>query len=110
LRLIADLDAGNFRRRDAAAKALAELGPPVVPVLRESLRRAKSVEQTRRIEALLARLRREPTPDDWRALRAVQVLELTGTPAARELLRAWAGGAPGVPQTEHAKAALARAR
>jgi hypothetical protein len=41
-------------------------------------------------------------------LRALAVLERVGTPVARRLLEALAGGAPGVRLTEEAQAALRR--
>ncbi|HEY8506318.1 MAG TPA: hypothetical protein VIL46_17160, partial [Gemmataceae bacterium] len=107
-KLIADLGSANFRTRARAVKDLAELGHAAAPLLRDALPKAKSAEQRERIEGLLARLRREPGPDEWRVMRAVQVLELCGTPEARQLLREWAGGTPGELLTEEAKAALAR--
>ena len=110
LKRIADLDSDSFRRRRAAEMALAEQGKAVGPLLREALTGAKSLEQRRRIKALLERLRREPSLDEWRIMRAVQVAELCATPEARRLLRNWAGGAAGALLTEQAKAALARLR
>ena len=82
----------------------------LAPMLREALPRAKSPEHRLRLERLLAQLQRKPTPDDWRIMRAVQAAELCRTAEARQLLREWAAGAPGVLLTEQAREALARLR
>jgi hypothetical protein len=110
LKAIADLDADDFATREAAGKALAGAGPGGEPLLREALAKPRSAEQRRRLESLLADLKHEPTPDDWRVMRAVQALELGGTPRARAVLREWAGGARGALLTEQAREALGRLR
>jgi hypothetical protein len=48
------------------------------------------------------------TPDRRRAIRACEVLEGIGTPAARELLAAWAKGTPGATLTREAAESLER--
>jgi hypothetical protein len=48
------------------------------------------------------------TADRLRDHRAIQALEHIGTPAAKDLLEALAGGAPDARRTEEAKAALRR--
>jgi hypothetical protein len=50
------------------------------------------------------------SPEDLRALRAVEVLEVIGTAEAVRLLRCLADRARGARLTEEAKAALARLR
>jgi hypothetical protein len=107
-RLLADLDSDQFARREAAAKELATLGGRVEPALRQALKKAPPLEVQKRVEALLAALKGVPPRDTLRALRAVWGLERIGTPEARQLLKALAGGAPGARQTVAAKAALAR--
>jgi hypothetical protein len=107
-KLIANLDQNDFRVRETAAKALAELGPAAEPILREALRQAKSPEAEQRLRQLVERLKREPTANDWRVGRAVQVLELCGTQVAGALLRRWADSDDGTPLTEEARAALRR--
>jgi RNA polymerase sigma factor (sigma-70 family) len=107
-RLLADLDSGQFATREAAVKELAALGGRVEPALRQALKKAPPLEVQKRVEALLAVLKGVPPQDTLRALRAVWVLEQVGTPEARRLLKALAGGAPAARQTVEAKAALAR--
>ncbi|HYT88133.1 MAG TPA: sigma-70 family RNA polymerase sigma factor [Gemmataceae bacterium] len=108
LQWIADLDNKNFRVRDAAFKALCEAGETATPVVEEALAAQPSLEVSRRLQQVLDALRRSPTPDAVRLIRAVQALELAGTPEARAVLRAWAEGAPGARLTEDARAALRR--
>jgi hypothetical protein len=52
----------------------------------------------------------EGAPQPLAELRAVWALELTGTPAARKVLEALAGGAAGARLTREAKEALGRMR
>ncbi len=108
-RLLADLDSASFRAREDATAALARLGEAVAPALREVLQGTPSPEVRRRLERVLGGLEaggRLPAPRRQR--RVVQALELAGTPAAGELLRAYAAGAPGARLTEDARAALRR--
>jgi hypothetical protein len=106
--LAADLDSDSFRTRETATKALADLGPAAAPALREALQHAKSPEAGQRLRQLLDRLKREPTGEDLRIGRAVQVLELCGTAEARALLHRWAGGDADAELTEQSRAALRR--
>jgi hypothetical protein len=105
---IADLDSDEFPTREAASKALAEIGEPALPFLTNALQGTLSLETRRRLEQFVTMLTREPGLDELRPLRAVQALELAGTPEARAALRAWANGAAGARLTEAARAALAR--
>jgi WD40 repeat protein len=106
-RLIADLDADSFRTRERAARALREAGPAAGPHLRAA-RAGAPPEARRRIDDLLAGLPAVVAPGDLRALRAVQVLEMAGTPEATGVLREWAGGPAAAVLTAEAAAALAR--
>jgi RNA polymerase sigma factor (sigma-70 family) len=107
-RLLADLDSSEFTVREAAAKELTGLAERVEPALRRALKESPSAEVRRCVEALLAVPGAAPTGDTLRALRAVWVLELVGTPEARQLLEALAKGAAAARQTVEAKAALER--
>ncbi len=49
-----------------------------------------------------------PAGDVLRVHRAIQLLEIIGTPEARRQLQCLAEGSPLLPQTQHAKAALQR--
>jgi hypothetical protein len=70
-----------------------------------------SLEQRRRLEMMLEKQdeeRRSPSPQRLRILRALEALELAGTPEAAQLLQRLAGGAPEACVTREAKAALER--
>ena len=107
-RLIADLDADDFDRREAASKQLADFGLRADAALRKALDVTTSAEVRSRIRPLL----KPPEswvvidPDTLRVLRAIWVLERIGTPEAQAVLEDLAGGAPEVRQTQEAKAAL----
>jgi hypothetical protein len=107
-RLIADLDARRFARREAAAKALDDLGCAVEPALRQALATKPSPEARRRLEKLLGTLPPASATEGVRNMRAVQVLELIDSDSARSVLRRLAAGAPGAGLTRDAKGALAR--
>ncbi len=106
---VADLDSNDFAAREAAAAELALLGRFAEPALRKAKEGTASAEVRRRIDDLLDKLTsRTLTDDQLRDGRAVLALEQIGSPSARELLKRLAGGAPRVPLTTDAKAALAR--
>jgi WD40 repeat protein/HEAT repeat protein len=107
-KLIADLNSESFQTRNTAARELAKLGDRSASALEDALKKPLSVEVRRRLQNLLAALKREPTLEELREIRAVQALELAGTAEARALLRVWAGGAPGARLTEDARASLMR--
>ncbi len=106
--MIADLDADDFDRREAATKELAVAGPQAEPALRKALEENPSPEVRSRIGRLLRSLNNwvVTDPDALRAIRAIWVLERIGTPEARTVLEDLAQGAPEVRQTQEAKAAL----
>jgi RNA polymerase sigma factor (sigma-70 family) len=109
-KLIAQLGAEGRADRDAAERELRELGETVAPALRAALKGARSAEQLRRLNVLLA------GADDpllgpgsqLRTVRAVAVLEGVATKDARALLGRLARGAPGARLTREAAAALQR--
>jgi WD40 repeat protein len=106
---ITDLDNDDFAKREAAAVELAKLGEAVEPDLRQALQAKPSIEACKRLERMLAELRERPlTADELRQVRALHALELIGSPAARDLLKKLAGGAPGAALTRDAKLALQR--
>jgi hypothetical protein len=65
-------------------------------------------EDRERITRLLKRPPGELSPTEWRAVRAVQVLERVGTSEARTLLAEWASEAEVAVLTVEAKQAVAR--
>jgi WD40 repeat protein len=90
-KLLAELDSDDFETREAASKELATLGPDSEGALRRALDQAPSVEVRQRIEELLAQFQKAgPVPERVRFVRAVEVLERAGTPAARRALEALA--------------------
>jgi WD40 repeat protein len=106
---IADLDSDRFADRARATSALATLGEMVVPSLQSALVPGLRLEKRRRLEALLTKLDHEPlTLEQLRDLRAVEVLELIGTPETRPLLEAVAKGDPETRLTQDARIALQR--
>jgi WD40 repeat protein len=107
-RLIADLDADEFARREAAMSRLTELGELAEAALREALRGRPSPEVRRRVEALLSEPRTIRSPEARRHLRAVRLLEAVGTPGAREVLKKLTEGVSEARLTQEARAALDR--
>jgi hypothetical protein len=111
-RLLAELDSEDFRVRSQATKELAKLAEVVEPALCQALKENPSVEVRRRIQQLLEDLEpRHPkgaSPRLLRWLRALEVLEWIGTPAARELLGKLAAAPPREEVGQEARAALRR--
>ena len=109
VKLIAALEADQFEERTAAFKELQGLGERAAGPLRQALKVGTSLELRRRVEQLLDAIEAEPrSPNGLRQLRAVQILELAGTPEARQLLQTLAKGAPGARLTQAATEALDR--
>jgi WD40 repeat protein len=110
-KLVADLDVDEFPVREAASQELARVGGAAVPALRAALEARPPLEVRRRVEALLETLApqraEELTGEQLRTIRAFQVLEQVGTPAAQEVLRAVARGPEERPARE-AREALDR--
>jgi WD40 repeat protein len=108
-RLLADLDANQFKVREQATQALAKLHDRARPSLEEVLRGKPALELRKRVEQLLQHLDGPVTlPEERRGLRAVEVLEQIGTAEARQLLTALAKGLPEARLTQEAKASLKR--
>jgi WD40 repeat protein len=107
-RLLADLDDGEFARRESATKRLAEFGDSAEAALRQTLQGQLSLEARRRIEGLLAAPRIVRTSEGRRELRAIRILEQVASSDAKKLLEVLAGGAADARQTRAAKAALER--
>ncbi len=103
LELVTDLDRPRFRKREGATKALIALGPGVTAQLRKALKATASAETRNRLEQVLRLLHEKQTAQRILESRAVQILELCGTAAARRLLREWAeNAAPSLAQEAHA--------
>ena len=106
-RHIANLDDKDFRKREAAARSLAEMVERAQGPLREALTRGPSPEARERIDRLLASVDRV-TADQLRRLRAIEIAEVIGTPEAARLLAHWATGAAGTLFTTEAASAAKR--
>jgi WD40 repeat protein len=107
VRLLADLDNEQFSVREKASRELGELRTSVEPALRKVLAGKPSLEVRRQVERLLESLS-EWSPEELRALRAVEALEHSGTREASALLEVLATGVPAARLTREAKAALER--
>jgi RNA polymerase sigma factor (sigma-70 family) len=110
-RLIANLDSDRFEIRNDAVKALQQLGEAAIPACRQALAGRPSAEVRGRLEALIARQSsggQVPGPERLRTLRALEVLELAGTPKAVRVLEELAKGGEGFQLTSEANASLSR--
>ena len=107
--LIAKLDDEQAAVRQKATNDLIDLGEQAVPVIDKTLPTNPPLEVRKRLDearkALTSPILKGET---LRVHRAVEVLERMGTPEARQLLQALAGGAAEARQTREAKAALER--
>jgi hypothetical protein len=106
-RLIADLDSDRFGVRNQASDELRRLAELAEPALRKARAGEISLEVGRRLKALLEEYRTPPN-EQLQVLRALEVLEHTGTASARQLLRHLAKGTPAARVSREAKAALER--
>lgn len=108
-KLIADLDGEEFQQREAAHKELEKLGELALPALREALKGSPSAEQRRALEELVGGAAAQgPSGERLRLLRALEALELAGTPEAVKVLKGLAAGAPDALPTTQAQAILER--
>jgi WD40 repeat protein len=107
--LIKQLDDVQFKVRTQATSELLKIGEPLLPLLDQSLSGSLSAEADRRLNEVRGKLTALVVQGErLRAARAVEVLELIGTPKARQVLRTLAGGAPDALLTVSAQAALKR--
>jgi hypothetical protein len=72
--LMRDLDADEWKDREAATKALARAGIAARPLLMDALENAKSEEMRTRLKFVLEELRKQNSPQSRRALRALDIL------------------------------------
>jgi RNA polymerase sigma factor (sigma-70 family) len=108
-RLLDDLDSDQFAVRKQASAELEKLGELVAPALGKALKGEPSTEARRRIEELLKNIDNiAPQGELLRSLRAIEMLELIGTPAARKFLEKLATGGPEARLTREAQSALQR--
>jgi hypothetical protein len=104
--LLHQLDDDRFAVRERATKELSGLRDIAESVLRNVLDEAHTSPEVR---GRLERLLNAPlSPDALRVVRAIQALEIAGTPEAKALLERLATGTPEARLTHEAKASTAR--
>jgi hypothetical protein len=99
--------------REKASAELEKLGEAAAAACRQTLVKQPSAEIQNRLEAILKKQLEAwsgNSPENLRLLRALETLEFSGTPEARQVLQRLARGAPGATLTEDASAALGRMR
>jgi WD40 repeat protein len=107
-KLIADLDNDDFDTREKASEALANM-PEADEALKKALEGKPSLEMRRRIEVILdGRKPGTANAERVREARAIEALELVGSPEARSLLEKLTKGPAEASLTQDAKAALDR--
>jgi WD40 repeat protein len=107
--LVADLGSKRFAQRQRASADLEKLGELAAPELTKALDNGVPLETRKRIEQLLEKVTGgNLSNEQLRLVRALEVLELLGTPEARQVLQALSRGAPGALPTREAQATLDR--
>jgi hypothetical protein len=106
--LVADLDSKQFAVRQKAEADLEKVGELAAPALNKLLKAQPPLETQQRVERLLERAASNDSPELVRGLRAIEVLEGTGSPEARQVLQSLAKGAAGSRVTREAQVALSR--
>ena len=108
-KLLAGLDSKRFPDREKAMVQLEKMGAMAKAALEKALAAGPSLEKRRRLEKLLDKLSAFTlSGEELRTWRALEALEMIGDRAARQVLQHMTTGAPGVWQTEEARAALER--
>jgi WD40 repeat protein len=109
-RLLADLEDKDFEKREKAEERLVQIGDLAITALEKVLAGNPGLESRKRIEHILDAIvtEEQPRPEVLRTLRAIEVLERLGSPAARQALEKLAGGEAAARQTKAARAALER--
>jgi WD40 repeat protein len=108
-KLLGELDSDDFTERAIAAEELEKLGELALPALQKVLTGQPTLEFRRRAEPMVVRLMSGVlNGEQVRLVRALEVLERSGTPEARHQLEALAKGAPGALVTRKAQQSLER--
>jgi RNA polymerase sigma factor (sigma-70 family) len=107
-RLIKELDDDDFATREKATEELEKLAGAAETELRKALEATTTAEVRERLKKVLEADGRGPSAERLRQERALEVVELMGTPEARKLLSELAKGAPQAWLTREARAALDR--
>jgi WD40 repeat protein len=108
-KLVAQLNDVKVEVRQHATAALFELGEKALPAIDRELARTPPLEVRRRLQEVRGKLTGPiARGEQFQVVRAVTILENIGTPEARQVLQALAGGAEGALVTTTAQAALKR--
>jgi hypothetical protein len=108
-RLITELDDRRFKVRDAAFKALEEIGLDAEPELRRLNEQELDPNLRRLVQVLLRKIDgRSLPPGQLQALRVIDAVERIGGDKGRQLLKALAAGDADAALTRDAKTALRR--
>ncbi len=108
-RMLIDLDSPQYPVRKKAKDELTSLGKLVEPNLKKVLANRPSLEVRRSIDQMIKAFEGQAIPPHvLRVLRTLEVLEIIGTPEAREVVQTLATGAPDILTTQEAQATLAR--
>jgi RNA polymerase sigma factor (sigma-70 family) len=107
VQLLGNLESDRLEQRRQAEAEFLGLGEWAEPVLRKALADEPPLGLRQRLERLRDKLR-VPALEQVRALRAVELLELLGSPDARQLLQGLASGEPDSRLTREAKKTLER--
>jgi hypothetical protein len=107
--LIKNLDSPKFGERTRAEAELEKMQELAKPAMEAALAAKPPLEVAKRIDGLLAKLGGTLSAGEkLRSIRALESLEMIGTPDAAEVLKTIAGGAPEARVTEDARASLER--
>jgi hypothetical protein len=108
VKLLAELESDQFEPRRQAEAELLELGERAEPALRKALAGDPPLDLRHRLERLLKRSEKGLSAELLRDLRALELLELIGSPEARRVIEGLAGGAPSARLTREASRASKR--
>lgn len=106
--LLDDLNSDDFKVREHASKALADISEQALPAMKKALEGDIALEARKRLERLVEQAASRTSAPLLRALRAIEVLEHLGTAESKHVLLDLAGGAPQAQVTREAKASLQR--
>jgi hypothetical protein len=106
--LLDDLNSDDFKVRERATEALAKISEQALPAMKKAVGGPLPLEARKRLERLLEQITGRTSAPLMRGLRAVEVLEHSGTSESKQILLAVAGGAPQAQLTLEAKASLQR--
>ncbi len=105
---IRQLDSASFKAREEARRQLEKQRLAAGAALRQALATAPNLEMHRRLKDLLEKLEPSQSPALLRVLRALSVLEMIGTPEARQVLAGLARYGAGGWLEEEANGSLQR--